>query len=654
VALETAARLYPDRPALDFFGRRTTYAQLWNEVLVAARALADRGVGRGSVVGIALPNCPQHVVAFYAVARLGGVVVEHNPTYGPSQFAHQIGDCGATCVIAWDKVAPIVAGVVDREHVDVISVDITTALPVPHRVALRMPIPKARRLRGELTGGARADIVGWRSLTSGRRKLDSRVPGPEVGDVAALQYTGGTTGTPKGAVLTHANLMVNAAQSVAWVPRLVLGEEVLYGALPFFHAFGLTLCLTVPARLGALLVIFPKFDVKMVLAAQRRVPGTFFPGVAPMFERLVNAAFPDDAGPRPSTAASPEGGGGSAGGEARPNDAAEVGRGAPGDVSGTGGGAAAASGEAEGAGGVGGASGAGASGGTAGTAAASGGVGGTAEAGGGVAGTAEAGGAGARRAAPAAGRRWMRRGVDLTSFRHSICGAMALPGDVARRWEAATGGMLIEGYGLTETSPIALGNPASDARRPGTLGVPFPGTEMRIADLDRPDVDAGEGEAGELWVRGPQVFSGYWNRPEETAQCLSPDGWFSTGDVVVRDPDGLVRLVDRIKEVIITGGFNVYPSQVEDHLAQMPEIAEVAVVGIPHGDLGERVVAAVVLRAGAKLDLAQARAWCLDRLARYAIPKQLVLMTELPRSQVGKILRRVVRHQILGMNVPWR
>ncbi|MDR1426641.1 MAG: AMP-binding protein, partial [Bifidobacteriaceae bacterium] len=537
VALEQAALVYPNRPALDFFGRRTTYAQLWDQVLVAAQALADRGVGRGSVVALALPNCPQHVVAFYAVARLGGIVVEHNPTYGAAQFAEQLADCGAGHVIVWDKVAATVASVVDQGQVDVIAVNMAAAMPLPQRLALHAPIPKARRLRRELTGKVGAGIVRWENLMRGQSRLDDAVQGPAVGDVAALQYTGGTTGTPKGAILTHANLAVNATQSVAWVPGLVRGEEVFYGALPFFHAFGLTLCLTVPVRVGGLLVIFPKFSVGLVVAAQRRIPGTFFPGVAPMFERLVDAA---------------------------------------------------------------------------------------------------------------ARSKRTRRAIDLTSFRHSISGAMAIPQQVAQRWEDATGGMLIEGYGLTETSPIAVGNPASEYRRPGTLGLPFPNTHIRIADLERPEHDATPGESGELWIRGPQVFAGYWNRPEETAQCLTSDGWFRTGDVVVRDPDGLVRLVDRIKEVIITGGFNVYPSQVEDRLALMPEIAEVAVVGIPQGDLGERVVAAVVLRASAKLDLAQARAWCLDHLARYAIPKQLVLMTELPRSQVGKVLRRVVKHQILA------
>jgi long-chain acyl-CoA synthetase len=552
-ALAGAARTYPDNPALDFFGKRTTYAQLWEQVRVAASALRARGVGPGTVVAIALPNCPQHVVAFYAVARLGGVVVEHNPTYGPEQFAHQLEDSGARVVIAWDKVAPVVAAAVDPDRVDIIAVDMASALPWRQRLALNLPIPKARRLKREMSGKRRRDIVRWEDLLRGERPLPAAVPGPGVEDLAVLQYTGGTTGTPKGAMLTHANLVVNATQAVAWVPSLVPGEEVFYGALPFFHAFGLTLCVTVPVRLGALLVLFPKFSVGMALAAQRRVPGTFFAGVPPMFDRLASAAF----GRPPAVPSS---------------------------------------------------------------------------------------------LAPAPRRR--QRSVDLTSFRHAISGAMATPAEVAQRWEEATGGLLVEGYGLTETSPLSVGNPVSEARRPGTLGVPFPDTEARIADLERPERDARAGEPGELWLRGPQVFSGYWNRPEETAECLTPDGWFKTGDIVVSDGDGFFCLVDRIKEVIITGGFNVYPSQVEAHLARMREIAEVAVIGLPHSDLGERVVAAVVLRAGAVLDLDRVRAWCADQMSRYAIPEQLVLLSELPRSQVGKVLRRVVRLRVQGTKLP--
>jgi long-chain acyl-CoA synthetase len=533
--LDAAAAVYPNNPAIDFMGRTTTYAALKNQVDRAAAVLAARGVTKGTVVAIALPNCPQHVVAFFALMRLGAVAVEHNPTYGPEQFAEQLMDCGASHAIIWDKVALIAQAALPEGALDVIAVPLPAALPARLRWALQLPIPKARRLKKEMTAGRRRQLPQWDRLIRSAQPISADIPEPHTEDIALFQYTGGTTGTPKGAVLTHANLLANGTQSIAWVPGLRPGEEVFYGALPFFHAFGLMLCITAPVRLGALTVLFPKFDVNLILAAQRRRPGTFFPGVPPMFDRLVTAATADAAHP-----------------------------------------------------------------------------------------------------------------ADLTSFRHAISGAMSLPGEVAKRWEEATGAWLIEGYGLTETSPIVLGNPISEARQPGTLGVPFPSTEARIADLDHPELDAPEGGRGELWVRGPQVFSGYWRKPEETAQCLTADGWFRTGDVVERTPDGFFRLVDRIKEVIITGGFNVYPSQVEEHLARMPQVAEVAVIGVPHPSLGERVVAAVVLADGAKLTLEQARAWCKDRISRYAMPKQLVLLTELPRSQVGKVLRRAVRHQVLG------
>ena len=249
------------------------------------------------------------------------------------------------------------------------------------------------------------------------------------------------------------------------------------------------------------------------------------------------------------------------------------------------------------------------------------------------------------------------RGVDLTSIRHSISGAMSLPTRTARAWEEVTGGLLVEGYGMTETSPVALGNPLSAERRPGTLGLPFPSTWMRVTDPEDPSREVGAGERGELQVDGPQVFAGYWERPEETAHVLLEHGgrtWLRTGDVVVVEDHGFVRLVDRIKEVIITGGFNVYPSQVEEALRSMPEIEDVAVVGVPGSDLGERVVAAVVLAEGvSRVELSAVRAWSEDKLARYAHPRDLVVVSELPRSQIGKVLRRVVRDQVMA-KVPHR
>ena len=199
---------------------------------------------------------------------------------------------------------------------------------------------------------------------------------------------------------------------------------------------------------------------------------------------------------------------------------------------------------------------------------------------------------------------------------------------------------------MTETSPVALGNPFDASRRPGSLGLPFPGTDVRVVALADPTKDVGRGEPGELLIRGPQVFSGYWNRPDETADQL-PDGWLRTGDVVRVEDDGFVTLVDRIKEMIVTGGLKVYPSQVEDWLRGMPGVVDVAVVGVPGGDLGETVVAALVVEDGQQIELADVRAWCGTRLAKYAVPRRIVLLTELPRSQVGKVLRREVREQVL-------
>lgn len=462
-------------------------------------------------------------------------MVEHNPTYTPSELEHQLTDSGATVAIVWEHAVDAVLQVRGATALrDVVVVDLSRDLPRAARAALRLPVARARSSRAALRAAVPAELPRWHRLERRGRPLAADAPGPGVDDVALLQYTGGTTGTPKAAVLHHRHLAANAAQGHAWTGHREATETV-YAALPFFHAFGMTLCLTYAVRIAATLVVLPRFDVDMVLRAQRRRPATFLPGVPPMFERLAAAA--------------------------------------------------------------------------------------------------------------------RREGVDLSSVTHAISGAMPLPAETARAWEEVTGGLLVEGYGMTESSPVALGNPMSPRRRPGTLGLPFPSTHMRVADPDDPARAVEPGERGELLVSGPQVFDGYWQRPQETAAALVElDGrtWLRTGDVVQVEDDGFVRLVDRIKELIITGGFNVYPSQVEAHLRAMPQIADAAVVGLPGGDLGERVVAAVVPAEGAtRLDLEQVRAWCEQRLARYAHPRELVLVPELPRSQIGKVLRRVVRQQLL-------
>ena len=536
-ALYRSAAAYPSRVALDFMGSVTTYNTLARRINRAAGALRELGVRPGDRVAIVLPNCPTHVVAFYAVLRLGAVVVEHNPTYTADELEHQLRDSGAVVAIVWEKAAAAVLSVRERTDLHgVVVVDLTRDLPSIKRAALHLPVPTAREVRGAMRSRVSRDagVLRWDRFVRQARPIPADHPQASVDDVAALQYTGGTTGTPRGAVLRHRQLAANAAQGHAWTQHRE-GTETVYAALPFFHAFGLTLCLTYAIRIAATVVIFPRFDVEMVLAAQRRRPATFIPGVPPMFERLAGAA--------------------------------------------------------------------------------------------------------------------RRTGTDLTSVTHSISGAMSLPASTARAWEEVTGGLLVEGYGLTETAPVALGNPMSTDRRPGMLGVPFPSTHIRIVDPDDPARDVEHGERGELLVSGPQVFDGYWERPDETAQMLiERDGrtWLRTGDIVVMEDDGFVHLVDRIKEIIITGGFNVYPSQVEDQLRAMPEIDDVAVVGVPGGDLGEKVVAAIVLAEGVtKIELSAVRAWSEQRLARYALPRDLVILTELPRSQIGKVLRRVVRQGIV-------
>lgn len=532
-ALDRSAATWPDRDAVDFLGQATTYRELADRVARGAQALLDLGVRAGDRVAIALPNCTSHVVAFYAVLRIGAVVVEHNPTYKADELAHQLADSGAVAAIVWEKTVPALLEGRDETAVRaVVAVDLSADLPWTSRLALRLPVAKARSTRAALRGPVPADVPHWHTLVRRAAPVAASHPAPAADDVALLQYTGGTTGTPKGAVLTHRNLVANATQGHLWTGA-VPGTEVVYGVLPFFHAFGLTLCLSYAMRVGATLVAFPNFDPATVLAAQKRRPGTFLPAVPPMLDRLVTAA------------------------EAK--------------------------------------------------------------------------------------------GADLTSFAYAISGAMALPATTAARWEEATGGLVVEGYGMTETSPVALGNPLGPDRRPGALGLPFPGTEIRIVDPEDPDTDVAPGERGELLIHGPQVFQGYWNRPEETAEQLLPGGWLRTGDIVTV-VDGYVVLVDRIKEMIVTGGFKVYPSQVENHLRGMPGVQDVAVVGVPGGDLGEKVVAAVVLAPGAHgVDLDAVRAWCEQRLARYALPKQLVIVADLPRSQVGKVLRRLVREHVLTL-----
>ncbi|MDL5350411.1 long-chain-fatty-acid--CoA ligase [Microbacterium sp. zg-YB36] len=524
-----SARDYPDAPALQFFGRETTYRRLHEQIDRAAGALHARGVRAGDPVAIVLPNCPQHIVAFYAVLRLGAVVVEHNPLYTPRELRKQFEDHGAKHAIVWSKVIATMKDLpIDLQVTDLIAVDVTTAMPLSTQFALRLPIAKARESRAALTEHV-SDVTTWQQIVS-HDPIPLSHPKPATDDLAIIQYTSGTTGSPKGAALTHRNLLANAAQAQAWVPSIKRGKGcVVYAVLPMFHAYGLTLCLTFAMSMGARLVLFPKFDPDLVLAVVKKHPATFLPLVPPIADRLLAAA--------------------------------------------------------------------------------------------------------------------RAQGVSLAGTEIAISGAMALPHELVVPFEAASDGYLVEGYGLSECSPVLMANPVATHRVPGTVGLPLPGTECRVVDPDAPTVDVVPGERGELLVRGPQVFSGYYGRPEETERVFV-DGWFRTGDIVTIDEAGFVRIVDRIKELIITGGFNVAPTEVEIALRQHPLVKDAAVVGLPDGKSGEEVVAAIVVDGNAPVDVEAVREFARGILTPYKVPRRIFIVDELPKSLIGKVLRRQVRESL--------
>jgi long-chain acyl-CoA synthetase len=527
--IRTSVTDFGTHPAIEFFGREWTYAELGDQIDRAAEGLRRLGVRHGDRVAIVLPNCPQHVVAFYAILRLGAIVIEHNPLYTPRELRHQFEDHGAKVVVAWDKTVPTIQGFPDDVAVDrIVSVDMTKAMPGRLRFLLRLPIPRARSQRSELTQRVHGTLP-WEDLLADQ-PIRASVPGPSVDDVALIQYTSGTTGSPKGATLTHLNLVVNAAQARAWVPQIARGSSVVYAVLPLFHAYGLTLCLTFAMSMGARLVMFPRFDPDLVLPVVKRHPPTFLPAVPPIYERLTKAA--------------------------------------------------------------------------------------------------------------------KEKGVSLHGIEIAISGAMPLSQAVITPWEESTGGYLVEGYGLSETSPVLMANPVADNRKQGTVGLPLPLTEARVVDREDPTREVAPGEPGELVVRGPQVFSGYWNKPEATAEVFV-DGWFRTGDIVRIDEDGFVSIVDRIKDLVITGGFNVSPSEVEDALRGFPGIADIAIVGIPNTRDGEHVVAAVVEKPGEHVDGGALRAYAKENMAAYKAPKHVYVVDELPKSLIGKVIRRKVRDQLL-------
>jgi long-chain acyl-CoA synthetase len=532
--LDDATTAFPTRAAIAFLGTKTTYRELRDQVDRCASGLAQLGVEKGDRVALVLPNCPQFVVTFYAALRLGAVVTPLNPLGTPPELQRQLTDCGAKVVVCLDKTfgsVDAVRGRTDVEHVVVTSV--VDYLPALHRNVMRLPLPRLRQRRDRLTTRLPrgADATAFLDLL---RPTGARLPTVEFDpdDVAALLYTGGTTGISRGAMLSHRNLVANALQNKLWYVDAQPGREVTLGVLPLFHAYGLTLCLTSTTLLAGTLVLLPRFDLDMVLAAIDEHRPTLFPGVPPIYRALVDS--------------------------------------------------------------------------------------------------------------PKARRH------DLRSIRACVSGSMRLPPETQEQFEKVTGGRLVEGFGMTETSPVTHANPMRGQRKSGSIGVPISGTQCRLVDPDDPAKVVPFGEAGEMAVSGPQVFLGYWG-DKDSSGLFTSDGYLLTGDVAVMDDEGFFTLVDRKKEVIVAGGFNIYPSEIEDALREHPAIVDACVIGIPDRYRGETVKAFVVVKESAELTAADVVDHCSQLLTAYKVPKQIEFRDALPQSDVGKVLRRMLRDEEIAM-----
>ncbi len=523
--LAEAARRFPRQVGAEFMGKRIPYAELWEETRRFAAALKALGITRGDRVAVMLPNSPQFLIAFYGTLLAGGVVVNTNPLYTPRELAHQLKDSGARFLVLLDLLWPRyaeIAGEVPTERV--ITTGIQDYLPFPKNLLYPLLMKRQGKWIDLPEDPRRRD---WRALLRENPPIaPEEEPSPD--DLALLQYTGGTTGTPKGAMLSHRNLMANVFQVLAWAPGLEPGKEVMLGVLPFFHVYGMTVAMNFGVALGAKIVLLPRFEIHQVVQAIEHHRVTLFPGVPTMY--VAFNTFP--------------------GIEKR----------------------------------------------------------------------------------------------NIRSIKVCISGAAPLPVEVQERFEALTGAKLVEGYGLSEASPVTHCNPIYGERKKGSIGLPLPSVDAKVVTPEF--VDLPQGETGELAVKGPNVMLGYWNRPEETKAALV-DGWLLTGDIARMDEQGFFYIVDRKKDMIIAGGYNIYPREIEEVLYQHEAVKEAAVAGVPDPYRGETVKAYVVLKEEYKGKVTEKdlEAFARERLAAYKVPKLWEFRDELPKTAVGKILRRTLREE---------
>ena len=524
--LRESARKHPDAVAIIFEGRKVKYKELDEAVDRLATALQDLGVKKGDKVAIFLPNCPQFVIAYYAILRAGGVVTAVNPLYTERELEYQLNNAEAIGIFTLDLLYEKVAHVRDKTGLKFVIV-----------TSIKDYLPKVKAVLGTLlkkVPTARVEPAPGVYFFTDLLKRHPPEPKPvqidPKEDLACLQYTGGTTGVPKGAMLTHHNLVSNAVAASYWL-NAEEAREVHVGVLPLFHIYGMTTVMNSPIYKAGATILIPRFDAKKVLEAIHKYRATVFCGVPTLYAMLL--------------------------------DYPELGK------------------------------------------------------------------------------------YDLTSIKFCISGAAPLPPEIQKRFMEITGGVLVEGYGLTEASPVTHANPLDRTMRTvkiGSIGVPWPDTDAKIVDLETGEKELPPGEVGELVVRGPQVMKGYWKMPEETAQALR-NGWLYTGDIAKMDEDGYFYIVDRKKDLIKYKGYSVYPRELEDVLYEHPAVKLCAVVGKPDPVAGEIPKAFVVLKEGATATPEELMEFVNKRVAPYKRIREVEIRSELPLSAAGKVLRRVLREE---------
>ncbi len=528
--LERSAQKYPDTPALIFQGYKLTYRGLLDMVNSFAACLHDFGVRKGDSVAILLPNLIPCVAAYYAIMKIGGVAVMNNPLYSDRELEHQFKDSASKVLITLDLLGNRMIDLRPKTKIrQIVYTSIGDYLPFPKNLLFPF-VGKKKKLAADVKPAE--NVYKWKEMIA---KYPPNPPKTDISfaDIAMYQYTGGTTGVSKGVMLTHANLSQQVQQIAGWFPSFGTGGEILLGALPFFHVFGLSTAMNLSIFMGWSNILIPKPQPEPLLEAIAKFRPTFAPLVPTMYIGLLN--HPDI------------------------------------------------------------------------------------------------------------------QKTNIRSIKGCFSGSAPMPVEVIRDFEAKTGAIIVEGYGLTETTPVTHVNPFNkEKRKIGSIGLPISDTECRIVSLEDGETDMPAGEEGELLIRGPQVMKGYRNMPGETDAVLTKDGWLHTGDIAKMDEEGYFFIVDRKKDLIICGGYNVYPRDIEEVFYEHPKVQEACSIGIPHPHRGEAVKVFVVLKQGEKATVEELMEHCKKRLATYKLPSEIEFRDELPKTNVGKILRKDLRAEELA------